>query len=156
MAKPGNPNFVKGNVFAKLGGPKTKTGKLVSTMNTIKPTTIANPESMVAKASGWDNSNISQSIRNYHSFVRWALDRKNPSNELSEIVKLEGMLEVMEVNLSKVLEKLEEGKTMTDKDRKDMFLMKDTLVDLHELKYGKKQLNINASYKDLRDVMFEE
>ncbi|KKK72434.1 hypothetical protein LCGC14_2903920 [marine sediment metagenome] len=91
-----------------------------------------------------------------HNFVNWALQRKNPTRDLSEIAKLEGLMNVMEANLNNALERLGEGKTLTDKDRKDMFLMKDTLVSIHEMKYGKKQLNVNASYKDIRNLMFEE
>ena len=148
----GNPDIVN----TPNTGPKTKIGKLVVSSNPLKYGQSVNSKSVVAQASGWDESNVSQSIRNYHSFVRWALGRKKPSNELNEIVKLEGLIEVMEVNLSRVLEKLELGENLTDKDRKDMFLLKDTLVDLHEIKHGKKQLNITASYKDIRDRMFEE
>jgi len=147
-------------------GPTSKIGKLVSSINKFKnqpphdaSNTQINPDSMAAQLVKFDDSTpeaLKKSVEAYHNFVNWALNRDSPTKELSEIAKLEGMLTIMEAQLSKALERLAKGKETTDKDRKDLFLMKDTLVSIHEMKYGKKQLNVNTSYKDFRDLMFDE
>ena len=166
MARPvGNPNI--GEISKeKSTGPKTPVGKLISSVARFKnkPPRSAflseiSPDSMAAKVVNFDNSTpeaLKKSIEAYHNFVNWALQRKSPTKDLSEITKLEGMLHILEAQISKALGRLAEGKELTDKDRKDLFLMKDTLVSISEMKYGKKQLNVTASYKDIRDLMFEE
>ena len=152
----GNPNPIPnmniGNV--RHTGPITKIGKLRNSMHGLKNKNQPqiNPDSMAAKAVGFDKTK--EKLQAYHNFVSFVLDQ--PIKSLSEIERMEGLLGVMETNLAKVIEKQEEGQDLTDKDRKDMFLMKDTLVELHKLKYGEKRLNVTASYKDIRDLMFEE
>ena len=114
---------------------------------------------MAAKVVDFDKSTpeaTKKSLEAYHNFVNWALNRKSPTKELNEIAKLEGLMSMMEANLNKALERLAEGQALTDKDRKDMFLMKDTLKDIHEMKYGRKQVNVNADLKDIVDLMLEE
>lgn len=148
----------------KSTGPRTQIGKLVTSVARFKykpvsKQSVVNPKSMAAQVVDFDNTTpeaTKKSLEAYHNFVNWALQRKNPTRDLSEIAKLEGLMNVMEANLNNALERLGEGQALTDKDRKDMFLMKDTLVSIHEMKYGRKQLNVNASYKDIRDLMFEE
>lgn len=147
---------------AHKGGTKTVIGKLVNSISPLKNRQSSqaniNPNSAGAKIVGFDNApdKIKRSLENYYSFVSWALNRPKPTKELSEIAKLEGMMAILESNLNNAIERLGEGQQLTDKDRKDMFLMKDTLVAIHEMKYGKKQLNINTDLKDIRDLMFEE
>ncbi len=156
MINLGNPNIKEQKPWEKSTGPKSKVGKLIISSNSLKSGASIKSESTIAKASGWDNSNIKESLKNYHSFVDWALNRNHPTKELTEIARLEGLMQVLEASLSRILDKLEKGEGTSDKDRKDMFLMKDTIVAIHEMKYGKKQTNINASYKDIRDRMFPD
>ncbi len=153
-----NPNIKD----APKPGPTSEVGKLISSITKFKNKPVRSqvkPTSKVAQIVGFDNSTpeaLKKSVESYQNFVSWALNRKSPTKDLTEIAKLEGMLTVLEAQLNKTLERLGEGKEITDKDRKDMFLMKDTLVAISEMKYGRKQLNVNASYKDIRDAMFEE
>ena len=151
----GNPNIAN----TPNTGPKTPIGKLVNSMHSVNVNNNfaeINPDGAAAKIVKFDESKINESLKNYHSFVAWALNRPSPTKELSEIAKLEGMLYILEVQVSKALEREKDGNELTDKDRKDLFLMKDTLKDIHEMKYGKKQLNINGDLKDIMDTMFEK
>ena len=137
-------------------GPTTKIGKLRNSVHSVKQSTpnitIINPDSMAAKAVGFNGTK--EKLQAYHNFVSFVLE--HPIKTLSEIQRMEGLLAVMENNLMNLIKKQEDGESLSDKDRKDMYLMKDTLVDLHKIKYGEKRLNVNASYKDIRDAMFEE
>ena len=146
-----NPNI--GNE-AKIG-PTTKIGKLRNSLHGLKylnsPKYI-NPNSMAARAVGFDGSY--EKLQAYLNFVSFVLGL--PLKTLSEIERMEGLLAIMETNLAEIIKKQEEGKSLTDKDRKDMFLVKDTLAELHEMKYGKKHITLNADLKDIRDAMFEE
>ncbi len=162
MTRPvGNPNIANTpNV-----GPTSPVGKLVNSINKYKnkpvgSQAVINPDSMAAKVVDFDKSTpeaTKKSLEAYHNFVNWALNRKSPTKDLTEIAKLEGMMAALEAQLSNAVEKrLGEGKELSDKDRKDMFLMKDILKDINEMKYGRKQINLNTSYKDIRDAMFEE
>lgn len=160
MTRPvGNPNIAN----TPNTGPTSPVGKLVNSINKYKNKPVGNqavinPDSIAAKVVDFDKSTpeaTKKSLEAYHNFVNWALNRKSPTKELNEIAKLEGLMSMMEANLNKALERLAEGQALTDKDRKDMFLMKDTLKDIHEMKYGRKQINLNTSYKDIRDAMFE-
>ena len=144
----GNPNIMN----VQRTGPITKIGKLRNSLHGLKTGDQINKDSKVAKFVGFDGTK--EKLQAYHNFVSFVLDQ--PIKSLSEIERLEGMLAVLEKNLTDVIERQDQGKPITDKDRKDMFLMKDTLVDLHKLKYGEKRLNVTASYKDIRDAMFEE
>lgn len=161
MTRPiGNPNIAN----TPNPGPTTPVGKLVNSINKFKnkpvgTQAIINPDSMAAKVVDFDKSTpeaTKKSLEAYHNFVDWALKRKHPTRDLTEIAKLEGLMSMMEANLARALERLGKGEALSDKDRKDMFLMKDTLKDIHEMKYGRKQVNLNTSYKDIRDAMFEE
>ena len=150
-----DPNM--GDVAKKFAtGAKTPIGKLKQTASRIKPyTTNISPESMPAKAVNFDNSTpekTRKSLEAYHNFVSWV--NNMPKRGLDEIAKLEGLLAIMEANLAKSIEKLGEGKQLDDKDRKNMFLMKDTLVELSKIKYGEQHVNITADLKDIRDMMF--
>ncbi len=144
----GNPDIVNTPNI----GPKTKIGKLRNSMHGVKSGLQVNPNSMAAKAVGFDKTK--EKLQAYHNFVSFVLEQ--PIKSLTEIERLEGLLAVMETNLNNTITKLEEGGKLDDKDRKDIFLMKDILVDLSKIKYGEKRININASYKDIRDAMFEE
>ena len=108
---------------------------------------------MGGKAVGFDGSK--EKLQAYHNFVSFVLGQ--PIKSLSEIQRLEGLLAVMEINLNNTITKLEKGEKIDeDKNRKNIFLMKEILVDLSKIKYGEKKININASYKDIRDAMFGE
>lgn len=146
----GNPNL-KDEIKT---GPKTKIGKLRNSLHGVKRKncTVINPESMAAKAVGFDKSK--ERLQAYHNFVSFVLEQ--PIKTLSEIERLEGLLAMMEISFSKILTRLEAGESLSDKDRKDFFLMKDTLVDLHKIKYGEKKVNIEIKYKDIRDQMFPD
>ncbi len=161
MTRPvGNPNIAN----TPNPGPTTPVGKLVNSINKYKNKPVGmqaviNPDSMAAKVVDFDKSTpeaTKRSLEAYHNFVDWALNRRNPTRELTEIAKLEGLMSMMEANLAKALERLGKGEALSDKDRKDMFLMKDTLKDIHEMKYGRKQVNVNADLKDIVDIMLEE
>lgn len=161
MTRPvGNPNIAN----TPNPGPTTPVGKLVNSINKYKnkpvgTQAIINPDSMAAKVVDFDKSTpeaTKRSLEAYHNFVDWALNRKHPTKDLTEIAKLEGLMSMMEANLAKALERLGKGEALSDKDRKDMFLMKDTLKDIHEMKYGRKQVNVTADLKDIVDIMLEE
>lgn len=148
----GNPNIAEEG--KKSTPPKTKIGKLRNSLHALKYVNGAgqiNPNSMAAKAVGFDGSK--EKLKAYYDFVCFVLG--TPLKTLTEIERMEGLLAIMEKNLVEILQKQAEGKPLTDKDRKDMFLVKDTLAELHEMKYGKKQINVNADLKDIRDAMFD-
>ena len=140
--------FTEGN----QNGSNTKIGRLKQSLSGVSPITVnVNPKSMAARAVGFDGT--AEKLQAYHNFVSFVMGHSMKS--LSEIERMEGLLAIMEANLSEIIKKQEEGESLTDKDRKDMFLVKDTLTQLHEMKYGKKNININADLKDIRDAMFD-
>ena len=151
MGRPGgNPNIRE---ISKLStGPRTEVGKLKNSVVRVTTGQQISPDSRASRAVGYDGTK--GKLQAYHNFVSFILG--HPIKTLSEIERMEGLLAVMQTNLMDIIQKQEEGKGTTDKDRKDMYLMKDTLVELHKLKYGEKKVNINTSYKDIRDLMFEE
>ena len=157
MPRPGGNPDIKN--YAHLGGAGAKTmiAKLKKSLkrpgrNPEKYPPKVNPNSMVGKAVKFDGSK--EALQRYNNFVNFVLSQ--PLKTLTEIQRLEGVLAMAEANFTKILDKLEKGEELSDKDRKDMFLVKDTLVDLHKARYGEKKLNVTASYKDIRDAMFEE
>ena len=56
----------------------------------------------------------------------------------------------------RVMGKLEKGIPLDEEDVKLIRLLKDCLSTSHELKFGKKQLNLHASYDDIRQMMFND
>lgn len=155
MTYNGNPNI--GEISKeKSTGPKSTIGKLRCSLHSYNPNTphitVVNPDSMAGKAVGFDGSK--EKLQAYHNFVSFVLDQ--PIKTLSEIERLEGLLAIMETNLGEITKRQNEGGGLTDKDRKDMFLVKDTLAELHKIKYGEKRININTDLKDIRDAMFEQ
>lgn len=140
----------------KSTGPRSQIGKLRNSLHSYNPNTPnitkVNPDSMAGKAVAFDGSK--EKLQAYHNFVSFVLGQ--PIKTLSEIERMEGLLALMETNLGEIAIRQDKGESLTDKDRKDMFLVKDTLAELHKIKYGEKRLNVNASYKDIRDAMFEE
>ena len=148
---PGNPNIKD----APKPGPTTKIGKLKTSLNSLKRGEVAaqiNSNSMAAKAVGFDGSK--EKLQAYYNFVSFVLGE--PIKTLNEIQQLEGLLATMQGGYFELVKKVEKNEPFNDKDRKDMFLIKDTLIAIHEMKYGRKQINLNTSYKDIRDAMFEE
>ncbi len=152
MVYNGNPNIANTPNI----GPKTVIGKLRNSLHAVKSSqphiTQVNKNSLAAKAVGFDGTK--EKLQAYHNFVSFVLGQ--PIKSLSEIQRLEGLLAIMETNLGEIIKRQNEGKPLTDKDRKDMFLVKDTLAELHKIKYGEKRININTDLKDIRDAMFEE
>jgi len=147
MAREGGNPDIKDH--AHKGGPKTKIGKLKVS---LQPNATPSVDSIAAKAVGFDGTK--EKLQAYHNFVSFVLG--HPIKTLTEIERLEGMMGMMEINFNKIVERLEKGEELSDKDRKNMFLVKDTLVDIHKLKYGEKKININADLKDIRDLMMQE
>ena len=140
--------FTEGN----QNGSNTKIGRLKQSVSGVSPITVnVNPNSMAARAVGFDGT--VEKLQAYHNFVSFITGYSVKT--LSEIERMEGLLAIMESNLAEIIKKQEEGGSLTDKDRKDLFLVKDTLTQLHEMKYGKKMININADLKDIRDAMFD-
>ena len=144
----GNPNIANTPNI----GPKTQIGKLRCSLHRVNTGLQVSKNSMAGKAVGFDGSK--EKLQAYHNFVSFVLG--HPIKTLSEIERLEGLMSLMEANLSKAIEKLEKGEELSDKDRKNMYLVKDILVDLNKIKYGEKRININADLKDIRDAMFEQ
>ena len=138
-------------------GPKTEIGKLKNAAHLVTSAyKNINPDSMIGQVVKYDNSTpekTKKSLEAYHNFVSWVNNMSKRG--LDEIAKLEGLISMMEINLAKAIEKLGEGKSLDDKDRKNMFFMRDTLVEISKIKYGEKHFNVTAELKDIRDMMFE-
>lgn len=148
---PPNPEGWKGiKDHAHKGGPKTEIGRLRQTAGKIKPNTPINPDTLLAKASGYNK--IEKNLEAYYRFVSFI--NKTPTKTLTEIKRLESVLSVLEANLPTILEKVEEGKEIRENERKNLSLMKDIIVELNKIKYGEKHVNIHADLKDIRDAMF--
>ena len=151
----GNPDIRE--ISKHSTGPTSEIGKLKATLSRYKTIPkISKPliskDSMAAKAVGYDGSE--EKLQAYYNFVDFVLGRS--VKELSEIQKLESLMAVLEMNLVKLIERISNGEEMKDPDRKNMFLMKDILVDLNRIKFGEKHVNINADIKDIRDMMFDD
>ena len=146
-----NPNIAEDSKKFSTG-PKTRIGKLKSSISHYKYGSQSRPwESLAGEVVKFDNSK--KKMEAYHAFVSWL--KQQPMRTLNEIERLETLLGVLEINLSTIIAKQEKGKELTDDDRKQMLLLKDTLVDLNKIKYGEKKINIHADLKDIREAMFE-
>ena len=96
-----------------------------------------------------------KNLDNYNLFIAWI--KTKTGEDLNEIMKLENLITLLETDMTnRAMGKLEKQEPLTDEDVRQIRLLKDALVELHKLKYGEKQINVNADFKDIRKMMFEK
>ncbi len=80
------------------------------------------------------------------------------TKELDVLKELKDIYIAMKTNLleGELAKKIKSGDKFTAGERDQLRILIDLLEKHHKLKYGEKKLNINASYKDIRDMMFPD
>jgi len=158
----GNPEYFK---YAKnQTGPVTPEGKLIVSMNPIKRISknqqrdqfnkLALSRKLMEEA-GVDFSKVKSALKKRNLFEIWI--RKHNGKELSQITKLNQVIELLEADMNvRVMPRLEKGIPLGPCDVKLIRLLKECLESSHKMEFGEKKVNINASYKDIRDMMFPE
>ncbi len=148
--------FPKGHNY--WGHPKTEMAKLKKCLskrgdNPVKP--LRNTKIMkLMEEAGVDFSDLERCRKIRNIFEIWL--RSKSDEELTEIQRFEGVLHILENDMTvRSMRKLEQNRILDEDDIKLIHLYKDALAASHELKFGKKKINVNASIKDLRDLMFK-
>ncbi len=152
----GNPNIIE-DTKGKHTGPKTEMGKLKVSLNSLKNLNKLGKSDFkqLMEEAGVDFSKTEEAIEKVNIFK--ALISSKESKELTEIKRLEGMIQILNTDMSvRLMKKLEKEIPVDESDIKLIRLLKDCLSTSHEMKFGKKQLNVNASYKDIREMMFDD
>ena len=149
----GNPNIKN----EPKPGPTSNIGKIKCSMNSFKNRKSARLgdsklKTMMEEA-GVDFSKAEEAIEKVNIFKSF-MDSKS-TEELNEIKKLEGILQILNTDMaSRTMKKLEKGIPLDGSDIKLIRLLKETLEASYKLKYGEKKVNIHASYNDIRQMMF--
>lgn len=139
----GNPNI--GEISKKTStGPKSEEGKLRIQASHNRGKELENK---------FKKAGLSMEAYKLFSFFV----RSHQTKGLQEITRLEDVIGVLETDFSmRALSKIEQGLPLDPDDIKQIKLLKESLVDLHKMKYGEKRLNVNASYQDIQNMMFGE
>ncbi len=78
-------------------------------------------------------------------------------DDLKEILELENMFTLLKGTTDDLMyRKVLQNKELSPKDLAQFKLLKEILVELHRLKHGQKNVNVNIGYKDVQDMMFRE
>lgn len=80
------------------------------------------------------------------------------TKELDVLKELKDIYTAMKTNLleGELAQKIKSGEKFSAGERDQLRIVIDLLEKHHKLKFGEKKLNINVSYKDIRDRMFED
>lgn len=147
-------------------GPTTEYGKLKSALRGLKPLgTLKKNNNLNRMIEFGTDSGEARKILNelfrkskynaskrYNLFVLWL--KAHTTKQLREIVELENIYWLVQDKVAvSLINKTIEGKPLTPADIEQMKFLKDCLETLHNLKFGKKQVNVNTSFKDVRDLM---
>ncbi len=150
----GNPNIVQ-DTKGKQTGPKTAIGKLKASMKGLKSGARSKELDKVLEEVGFKFEKTSEALSLKKVFITWW--KSKSGEELTAIDKLEEVINLLEADTTvRVMKKLEKGTPLDEDDAKLIRLLKDCLSTSHEMKFGKKQLNVHASYDDIRKMMFDD
>ena len=158
----GNPNIIE-DTLGKQTGPVSEIGKLKISVNPIKHFKKGSSMNQLGtsrvtklmESAGIDFSKAGDAIEKRNLFIIWL--KGKTTQELTEIARLDGIIEILETDMTmRVMKKLEKGVALTDADVRLIRLLKDCIASVNEMKFGKKNININASYDDIRKLMFGE
>ncbi len=79
--------------------------------------------------------------------------------ERNYLFEMKGIYEVLKGNTQNneiLLDKIKNGKPFSPLELEQFKLLINTLEKLQKLEFGEKRINVNASYKDIRDRMFPD
>ncbi len=156
----GNPNIIEDTKGKKIG-PTSEIGKLKCSLNAIKHHGAGRkiqkskppPVERMMREAGVDFSKAAEAIEKRNLFEIFI--KSKSTAELTEIQSLDGIIQVLDTDMSlRVMDKLEKGLPLNDFDMKLIRLLKDCLSTSHELKFGKKKVNLNTDLDDIRKLMF--
>lgn len=149
----GNPNILE--ISKKSTGPTSEIGKLKVSMNAVKSGGDSKVLDKILKEAGITFKKASEAISLKKLFISWF--KSLSGKELTEIDKLDEVITILEADTAnRVMGKIAKGIPLDEDDVKLIRLLKDCLSTSHELKFGKKQLNVHASYNDIRQMMFDD
>lgn len=149
----GNPNILE--ISKKSTGPTSDIGKLKVSMNSVKSCGDSKVLDKILKEAGITFKKASEAISLKKLFISWF--KSLSGKELTEIDKLDEVITILEADTAnRVMGKIAKGIPLDEDDVKLIRLLKDCLSTSHELKFGKKQVNIHGDFDDIRKLMFGE
>jgi len=94
-------------------------------------------------------------VHRYNLFLIWL--KSQTGQTLKEIIELENLFTIFKDRLFvDQLKKAADGEPLTKTDMQKMQMLAEVIEKLHTMKHGKKNVNVNVGYKDVRDMMFGE
>lgn len=86
-------------------------------------------------------------------FLLWVKSKQG--KELKEIVDLENLAQLLKGDAhQRVFKKIAQNQSLTAEDLSYIKLYKEIIETLHRMKHGEKRINVNASLKDIREMMW--
>ena len=151
-------------------GPTTELGRMRASLNPIKTInplgTYGHPPNAIVQM--LDEGKIpldprskkfleklgKSNIALYNQFVFWM--KGQTTRSLKEIIELENLFTIFQNRLfADQVKKAATGAPLTKADMQMLTAFSEVLDRLHTLKHGKKNVNVNVGYKDVRDMMFQ-
>jgi len=158
----GNPNIVE-DTKGKKTGPKTEIGivrrqacqaKYSGDVSVKIRNSMDSAITRMMKEAGVDFKIPEKAIKQRSLFEIWL--KEHSVKELTEISQMDKMIQLLNMDMTqRVMEKITMGIALDSDDVKLIRLLKDSLVDLHKMKYGEKKVNLNI-YQDIREIMMTD
>ena len=150
----GNPNVID-DTKNKQTGPKTEIGKVKNSLNAVRSGATSKLLDEAIELVGIKFKKASEALAVKTVFAAWW--KSKSGEDLTEIAKLDQVIQILDSDMSiRAMGKLEKGIPLDEDDIKLIRLLKDCLSTSHELKFGKKNLNVHANYDDIRKMMFDD
>ena len=150
----GNPNILK-DLEGKRTGPKSSGAKARVSMNASKYLDQSKKLDKAMVELGIKFEKAGEALTIKKAFKEWFLSKTG--KELTEIDRLSEIINILETDVAvRTMGKLDKGLPLDSEDVKLIKLLKDTLETSHRLKFGDKHFHAHASYKDIREMMFED
>ena len=168
-----NPNLP----FEIKTGPTSEIGKLKVSLNAVKPYSLSkqmqlgrspeskNRETLLSQLISESKTKETRAlikmlmkdrkfneIKRYNLLVLWL--KSQTKKELKVLVELENLYSLLEPSVTtQILDKFIRNEPISKSDIEKAKFLRDTLATIQELKFGKKHVQVNTSFKDIRDFM---
>ncbi len=141
--------------MARIGG-NPDIGEIAKTKSTGPKTEIGKWKASTVRGSKKNIVNAKYDKTPPEVRELWAWFKEIKTKEIETLIELKNLYNVVKSGLyNKLMEKVVGGEDLTRKDLDHIKLVKDTLVDLHKLKYGdRKVIEHKVDIKDIRRAIF--
>ena len=103
----------------------------------------------------FSKTKIEKAVDLHNEFAMWLSTKTG--HGLKEMKIMEEVMSVLGTEMfHQALQRQVEGKELTSQDLKVIGLLMNAAESSHKLKHGEKHVNVNFSYKDIQDKMFED